>query len=104
VAEFLPRWEQNPPRHFKRWGIAATQDNITAELQKLAQKLFQKATTFEPPVVKTLYKNVAPENVRDQRFLGPLKEIMVTKHVPRAIIDSLFETGGAAHESGAFIT
>jgi hypothetical protein len=52
--------------------------------------------------VKTLYKNIAPETVRDSKFLEPFKEIMVAKRVPQAIIDALFESGQAAPEAGTF--
>ena len=52
VDEFSPRWEKNPPEHFARWRIEATAENVRAELQKLAQELFNSAITFEPPVVK----------------------------------------------------
>jgi hypothetical protein len=69
VEEFSRRWEQNPPKHFARWGIEVTPENIRAELQQLAGRLFNSAITFDAPVVKILYKNVAPENVRDDRFL-----------------------------------
>jgi hypothetical protein len=103
VTEFSPRWQQKAPKHFGRWGIAPTPANITMELKRLAQDLFQRTIAFEPPVLKILYKNVAPENVRDEKFLGPLKEIMITKRVPQAIIESLFESGLAAPETGTFL-
>jgi hypothetical protein len=103
VDEFSRRWEQNPPRHFERWGIEVTPENITAELQRLAHELFNSAIAFEAPILKILYKNVAPENIRDKRFLDPLKAIMLKKRVPQPIIDSLFESGQAAPETGSFI-
>jgi hypothetical protein len=103
VDEFSRRWEQNPPKHFARWGIEPTPEKIRAELQKLAQELFQSAITFDPPVVKILYKNVGPENIRDERFLDALKRIMLKRRVPTAIIESLFESGQAAPETGAFL-
>jgi hypothetical protein len=103
VYEFSRRWEQNPPKHFVRWGIEATPEKIRGELQRLAQELFKSAITFDAPVVKILYKNVAPENIRDNRFLEALKSIMLKKRVPQAIIESLFESGMAAPETGAFL-
>jgi hypothetical protein len=54
-------------------------------------------------VVKILYKNVAPENLRDGTFLEVLKTIMVKRRVPREIINSLFESGQAAPETGTFV-
>jgi hypothetical protein len=103
VDEFSRRWEQHPPKHFARWGIEPTPEKIGADLQKVAQELFQSAITFDPPVVKILYKNVAPENIRDKRFLDELKRIMLRRRVPQSIIDSLFESGAAAPETGAFL-
>ena len=103
VDEFSRRWEQNPPKHFARWGIEATPEKIRAELQKLAQELFESAIAFDAPVVKILYKNVAPENIRDAKFLDALKRIMLKRRVPQVIVESLFESGQAAPETGAFL-
>ena len=102
VEEFSQRWAQNPPKHFARWGRPATPEGIAMELRALAGSLFEKAISFDPPEVKMLYKNVAPENVEDPNFLDVLKSIMVKRRVPRDIIDSLFESGQAAPEEDAF--
>ena len=103
VDEFSHRWERNPPKRFARWKIEATSENIRVELQQLARKLFKTAITFDAPVVKILYKNVAPENIRDERFLDELKRVMLKSDVPQATIVSLFESGQAAPEAGAFL-
>lgn len=103
VDEFSARWEQKPPKHFARWGIEASAETIRIELQRLAKEIFDSGITFDAPVVKVLYKNVAPENVRDGLFLETLNRIMVAKRVPRKIIDSLFESGQAAPETGSFL-
>ena len=103
VEEFSPRWKQNPPKRFPRWNIDPTPENIEVELRRLAKEIFDKAITFDKPVVKILYKNIAPENVQDAAFLETLKKIMVSRHVPRDIIDSLFESGQAAPQTGSFI-
>jgi hypothetical protein len=103
VGEFSGKWEQNPPKHFSRWGIQPTPEKIRAELQRLAHELFQTAVTFDAPVVKILYKNVSPENIRDNRFLEALKRIMLRKQVAQETIGSLFESGQVAPETGAFL-
>ena len=103
VGEFAPRWEQNRPRHFSRWGIEPTPQNIKAELDRIAQKIFESGISFDDPKVKVLYKNVAPENIQDPAFLEVLKNIMIRRRVPPAIIASLFESGQAAPETGAFM-
>jgi hypothetical protein len=103
IDEFSQRWLQNPPKHFARWGIEPTPDKIRTELQKLARELFESAVTFDPPVVKILYKNIAPENIREARFLDELKRIMLKRRVPQSIIESLFESGQVAPEAGAFL-
>jgi len=102
VDEFAPRWEKYPPSYFSRWSIEPTPDRIRVELQRLAEEIFEKAVTFDEPKMKVLYKNVAPENVRDPAFLDVLEEIMIKRRVPREIINSLFESGQAAPEAGAF--
>jgi len=68
----------------------------------LAQEIFENAVSFDPPKVKVLYKNVAPENIDDGTFLTVLRKIMVKRRVPQKIIDSLFESGEVAPESGTF--
>jgi hypothetical protein len=83
VDEFSPRWQQNPPKHFARYGIEPAPEKIKVDLQHLAKEIFDNAITFDAPVVKILYKNVAPENVRDGSFLETLKMILVAKRVPR---------------------
>lgn len=103
VDEFSRRWEQNPPNHFARWGIEPTPEKIRSELKRLAQEIFASAISFDPPVVKVLYKNVAPENLRDGTFLDVLKTIMAKRLVPREIVGSLFESEHAAPETGAFL-
>jgi hypothetical protein len=103
VDEFSPRWERTPPEYFARWKIEATPENIGVELQRLARELFNSAIAFDPTDVKILYKNVAPENIRDERFLDELKRNMLKKRVPQPTIDSLFESGQAAPEAGSFL-
>lgn len=103
IDEFVPRWESTPPKYFSRWGIETTPEKIRAELQRLAQEIFENAISFDEPKVKLLYKNVAPENIRDGAFLKVLKGIMLRRRVPREIIGSLFESGQAAPETGAFL-
>lgn len=103
VGEFAPKWEQKPPRRFSRWGIEPTPQNIKAELKRLAQEIFESGISFDDPKVKVLYKNVAPENIQDPAFLEVLKNIMIRRRVPPAIIASLFESGQAAPETGTFM-
>ena len=103
VDEFSVRWKKNPPKLFARWEIEATPDKIENELRQFAQEIFESAVSFHPPAVKVLYKNVAPENLQNGEFLKQLERNMLKRKVPRAIIDSLFESGHAAPESGAFL-
>lgn len=69
----------------------------------MAREIFDSAVTFDPPVLKILYKNVAPENLRDGSFLDLLRKIMVKRRVPPEIVHSLFESGQAAPEVGGFL-
>jgi len=43
------------------------------------------------------------QNIRDERFLEQLKRIMLKRRLPQSIIESLFESGPAAPEAGAFL-
>ena len=84
-------------------GIEPTAESIKAELERFAQEIFESGISFDEPKVKVLYKNVAPENIQDRAFLDVLKNIMIKRRVPPAIIASLFESGQAAPETGAFM-
>jgi hypothetical protein len=103
IEEFAPRWAANPPNYFARWGFEPSSAKIRTELQWLAEEIFATAISFDEPKVKVLYKNVAPESIRDSAFLEVLKIIMVKRRVPRDIIASLFESGQVAPETGAFL-
>ena len=80
-----------PPKLFARWEIQATPDKIENELRQFAQEIFESAVSFHPPAVQ------------NGEFLKQLERNMLKRKVPRAIIDSLFESGHAAPESGAFL-
>jgi hypothetical protein len=103
IAEFEPKWVAKPPPHFNRWKIKVTPESIRTKLQELAHEIFEGAISFDVPKVKVLYKNVAPENIRDPTFLDTLKGHTIRRRVPPAIINSLFESGEAAPEAGAFV-
>jgi hypothetical protein len=103
VGEFAPKWEQNPPRHFSRVGYRADAPKHQGRTRAVRAGNFESGITFDEPKVKVLYKNVAPENIQDRAFLEVLKNIMIKRRVPPAIIASLFESGQAAPETGAFV-
>jgi hypothetical protein len=100
IKEYLPRWQQNPPRRFDRYGLPPTTDNLEQELRGIVQKLLSTAISFEPPRVRVVYKNIAPESVRDADFLEPLRKIMQRRGVPISIINSLFASRDAAPATG----
>ena len=103
VSEFLPRWKQNPPEDFARWGRTPTEENLKNELRRLAQQIFASAVSFYEPQVNVVYKNVAPENIENRAFLEPLKRNMLKRRAPPEFIASLFESGSAAPQNGAFL-
>jgi hypothetical protein len=63
-------------------------------------ELIRKTISFEPPRVRVVYKNIAPESVRNPEFLEPLHKIMRRRGVPLAVIESLFASGDAAPAIG----
>lgn len=103
IKEFSDAWTKAPPERFKLWGIEPTQENIKNELRKVAKTLFENATAFIPPVVKTIYKDIALENIQNPDFLDALVKVMKQKQVPEREIESLFESGVAAPESNSFL-
>lgn len=102
ISEYLPKWTQSPPKFYGRWKISPSAKQMTEDLGRFGDEIFSSTVSFEAPEVKALYKNVAPENLSDGRFLEQLKAIMHKRRVPLKIINSLFQTGDAAPESGSF--
>ena len=99
VKEYLPKWRKRPPSRFLQYGIEASPENLKRELLHIAQQVIREAVSFDKPRVRVVYKNVAPESVRDPKFLEPLQENMRRRKVPVAVIESLFQTGDAAPAS-----
>jgi hypothetical protein len=108
IKEFEPKWDARPPARvtarLAKYKIEATTANVRSELKRLASKIFEDAISFDEPKVRALYKNVAPENIRDPGFSDVLRNHMDRMGVPQEIIDSLFESGQAAPASGAFLS
>ena len=96
VNEYLPRWQANPPQKLTRYTPNPTRREIEDYLREVAERLFADALEFEPPYVRVVYKNIAPESVRDAAFLKPLQSIMERRGVPKAIMASLFASSDAA--------
>jgi hypothetical protein len=96
VTGYLPKWQERPPANFKRYGLPPTKENLEKQLRSLVQDLSRNAISFEEPWVRVVYKNIAPESVRDPGFIEPLKKIMQRRGVPVAVIESLFASGEAA--------
>ena len=86
----------------KKFRPTPTPIDIRIELERQAQVIFDKAISFETPKIRVLYKLIAPATTRDPAFLEPLEAIMAKKWVPKSIIETLFETGQTAPETGAF--
>jgi hypothetical protein len=100
--EFTPRWKANPPARFLRWGYENSEEKIRIEIDKLADKVFDEALVFDPPLVRVNYKGIAFENIMDADFVADLKAIMEKREVPIEILATLFETGEAAPASESF--
>jgi hypothetical protein len=96
VTEYLPRWIQKPPPALIRYLPDPTGADIKLHLRRTAQNLFAEAVDFAPPLVRVVYKNVAPESVQDKAFTEPLRREMEKREVPDNIIKNLFNTSDAA--------
>ena len=79
-----------------RYGLPPTRENLEKQLRSLAQRLSGEAISFAAPTVRVVYKNIAPESVRDPNFLASLRKNMERRGVPNALIDSLFASSDAA--------
>jgi hypothetical protein len=56
MNEFLPKWQQKPPRNLARHGIEAKEEVLKQELHSIAQE----AITFQAPQVRIVYKASLP--------------------------------------------
>ncbi len=83
--------------------MAPTAENIESDLRALAGKMFNDAVDFDPPILRTLYKNVALETIETPQFVNALKALMAKQGAPSDLIESLFETGQAAPEKNSFV-
>jgi hypothetical protein len=104
VKEYLPRWREHPPSRFARYGLTPTPEILEKELRSICQDLSQKAISLEEPLVRVVYKSIAPESVRDPEFLEPLRMSMRRRGVPVGAIESLFASGDAAPARDSFNT
>jgi hypothetical protein len=102
LNEYLPKWQAHPPKRYARYKTPPTKENLELDLRHTFQDVLQKAISLEAPRVRVVYKNVAPESVRDTTFLDPLRKIMQQRNVPIAVINSLFASGDAAPASRDF--
>lgn len=102
VKEYMPKWRQKPPNRFAEHGLAATEDNLRAELQGVVESTIRDSLSFEPPVVRLVYKAIALDSIDDGEFRGRLEDAMRRKGVPGAIIRSLFTAGDAAPTASGF--
>lgn len=96
LDEFTDIWLANPPERFKLWNITHDKDNVEKELKKLAEKMFSSMLHFEPPEIRVVEKWISPKNVKDERFINRLRELMEENDAPEDIINSLFGTEEAA--------
>jgi hypothetical protein len=102
MNEFLPKWQQKPPRNLARHGIEAKEEVLTQELHSIARGLAQEAITFQAPRVRIVYKSISPESVQQKEFLTPLLKAMRRRHVPITVIESLFSAGDVAPPTAEF--
>ena len=99
IKEYLPKWVEHPPANFARYNLASAPGNLEKELRVVIKRLSSEAISFGTPIVRVIYKNIAPESVTDPNFLEPLKKNMEGRGVPRTVIESLFASGDAAPAS-----
>jgi hypothetical protein len=104
VDEYLPRWAENPPEKLTRYTPVPDLADIELYLRGIARRLFADAVDFAPPQVRVIYKNIAPESVRDPAFLKPLQTAMERRGVPEKTIADLFASGDAAPTLGGLTT
>jgi hypothetical protein len=96
VDEFAARWIADPPSYLTRWGRIPDRETILDELRQRAGEVFEDMIDFKPPAVRLVEKNISPRNVEDPAFLGPLREIMMKRRVPKETIETLFASCDAA--------
>ncbi len=102
ISEFLPRWQEEPPKYMLRWGNQSDVESLRTELKIRAEEVFQTMMQFDPPSIRLVEKNISPKNVADPQFLERLKTIMERRRVPKKIIASLFASVEAAPEQSDF--
>lgn len=102
VDEFLERWKANPPARYSRRLEQPTEDVLRQGIEDLADQLFDSIVKLDGPDVTVVYKEIALEDLRDEEFLGALREVMRKGGVPEKELSRLFERGAAVAGQGSF--
>jgi hypothetical protein len=102
VTEYLPRWQQNPPRSFARHRVLPTEENLGAELDHKIGKMIDEALSFQAPRVRVIHKDIAVQSIQNEEFRTPLEKAMRRRGVPVSEITSLFAIGDAAPARTSF--
>ena len=102
VDEFLERWKANPPAKYSRRLEPPTEDVLRQGIEDLADQLFESIVKLDGPDVSVVYKEIALEDLRDDEFLGALREIMRKGGVSQSELSRLFERVAAVAGQGSF--
>ena len=87
IDEFLPNLRRQLPAELTRWG-EPTEEQLRSYLAHSVQDVVSQLLTSEPPQVRVVRKDIAPESLAEDAFLKGLESSMRSK-VPQEI-DNLF--------------
>ena len=101
VGEFLEMFSQSPPDQLVRRGA---RDYVTCRtyIENTADRLFEKAVSLGSPQYDVVYKEISIEDLKDEKRMASLRDLMERAQVDPHILERLFHTQHAYAAKGGY--
>ncbi len=99
VTEFLEFWKASPPPSLLRRG-RVDEASCKQNIENAAREMFEQALSLGAPEAKDIYKDISIEDLKDEKLMGGLKELMEAAGVDRKTLEKLFRSGDAVAARG----
>lgn len=103
VGEFLDLWKESPPSRLKRRGTVG-EESCRLDIEAKADMMFHKAVHFGKPEVNIVYKDISIEDLKNEKLMASLRQLMEKAGVDQATVKQLFQSGDAAAAKNSFPT
>lgn len=103
VKEFLLFWKSSPPPSLLRRGQV---DELSCKqnIENAAREMFEQALTLGAPEAKDIYKDISIEDLKDEKLMQGLRELMEAAGVDCHTLQKLFQSGDAIAVRGTLLS